>query len=73
MDHPIKQDHARFRKIVKGRIRDNLRKYISEGEMIAPKGNGQFKIPLPQIDIPRFKFGDNKGGGTGQGEGQQPT
>lgn len=70
MDHPIKRDHARFRKIVKGRVRDNLRKYVSAGEMPIPKGNGQFKIPMPSIDIPRFKFGGPQEGGTGQGEGK---
>lgn len=69
MDHPIKRDHARFRKIVKGKIRDNLRKYISQGEMIVPKGEDQFVVPVPQIEIPRFKFGDRSGGGVGQGEG----
>jgi uncharacterized protein len=71
MDHPIKRDHYRFRKIVKGKVRDNLKRFVSEGEMLAPKGDGVFKIPLPQIDIPRFKFGDNKGGGTGQGQGEK--
>ena len=69
MDHPIKRDHNRFKKIVKGKIKENLRKYVSQGEMISPKGNGKFKIPMPQIEIPRFKFGDSQGG-TGQGDGQ---
>ncbi|GAB4020399.1 MAG: DUF444 family protein [Bdellovibrio sp.] len=71
MDHPIKRDHARFRKIVKGKIRDNLRKYVSGGEMPVPKGDGTFKIPMPQIETPRFKFGEKSQGGIGQGDGQQ--
>lgn len=70
MDHPIKRDHARFRKIVKGKVRDNLRKYVSHGEMPIPKGDGSFKIPMPQIETPRFKFGQRQQGGMGQGEGQ---
>lgn len=70
MDHPIKRDHARFRKIVKGKVRDNLKKYVSHGEMPIAKGNGQFKIPMPQIETPRFRFGDKSQGGTGQGNGQ---
>lgn len=69
MDHPIKRDHARFRKIVKGKIRQNLRKYISKGEMPFTKGDGIFRIPMPSIEIPRFRFGDQQGG-TGQGKGQ---
>lgn len=71
MDHPIKRDHARFRKIIKGRIRDNLRKYVSHGSQIVPKGTDKFTVPMPSIDIPRFKFGDKSEGGTGQGEGGQ--
>ena len=70
MDHPIKRDHARFRRIVKGKIRDNLRRYVSQGQQIVPKGNDSFKVPMPSIDIPRFKFGDKSEGGTGQGQGE---
>ena len=34
MSLKIDQDHSRFRNIVRGRIRKNLRDYISSGEMI---------------------------------------
>ena len=34
MSLKIDQDHSRFRQIVKGKIRDNLKKYISSGELI---------------------------------------
>ncbi len=71
MDHPIKRDHSRFRKIVKGKIRDNLKKYVSKGEMPHPKGDGTYKIPMPSIDTPRFKFGDKNQGGMGQGQGKE--
>lgn len=70
MDHPIKRDHSRFRKIVKGKVRENLRKYVSSGQQIIPKGNDKFTIPMPSIDIPKFRFGDKSQGGSGQGEGQ---
>jgi len=71
MDHPIKRDLARFKKIVKGKIRENLRKYLSQGEQIIPKGKDRFSIPMPSIETPRFRFGDKSQGGTGQGEGQE--
>jgi len=71
VDHPVKRDLARFKKIVKGKVRDGLRRYISQGQQLVPKGNQVYKIPLPSIDIPRFKFGDKSQGGTGQGEGGQ--
>ena len=70
MGHPIKRDHARFRKVVKGKVRDNLRKYVSSGEMPHPKGNGAYKIPMPHVETPRFKFGERQQGGLGQGEGK---
>lgn len=70
MDHPIKRDHNRFKKIIKGKVRDNLRKYVSKGEMPIPKGDGKFKIPMPSINTPRFRFGDKDQGGMGQGKGE---
>jgi uncharacterized sporulation protein YeaH/YhbH (DUF444 family) len=66
----IKRDHNRFRDIVRGKIRGNLKKFISHGEMITRRGSDRVSIPVPQIDLPRFTFGSNKGQGVGQGEGK---
>lgn len=70
MSLKIDQDHTRFRGIVRGKIRKNLRKYISQGEMMGKQGKDVVSIPIPQIDIPRFRFADKQQGGVGQGEGQ---
>ncbi len=69
MSLKIDQDHSRFRAIVRGKIRENLRRYISQGEMMGRKGKDLVSIPIPQIDIPRFRYGDKQQGGTGQGNG----
>lgn len=66
----IDPDHRRFRDIVRGKIKQNLRKYISNGELIGRKGKDMVSIPLPQIQIPRFRFGSKGQGGVGQGQGQ---
>jgi hypothetical protein len=66
----IDNDYNRFRQIIKGKIKENLRKYISNGEMVGRHGKDLVSIPLPQIDIPKFRFGDNGRGGASQGEGQ---
>jgi hypothetical protein len=65
----VDQDHSRFRAIVRGKIRKNLRKYISQGELIGKQGTDLVSIPIPQIDVPRFRFNDRQGGGVGQGDG----
>ncbi len=70
MSQRIDLDHGRFRQIIRGKIKANLRKYISQGEMIARKGKDTVSIPLPQVELPRFKWGDKQGGGVGQGDGQ---
>ena len=70
MIYNIKRDHARFRQIVKGKIKQDLKKYVTNGEMIGRKGKDMVTIPLPQIEIPRFRFGDKEQGGTGQGDGK---
>jgi hypothetical protein len=69
----IKQDHNRFKQIVRGRIKSNLRKYLQKGEMIGKKGKDLITIPVPTIDIPRFRFGHKQQGGVGQGEGEAGT
>ena len=69
MSLKIDQDHSRFRAIVRGKIRQNLRRYISQGELIGRKGKELVSIPIPQIDIPRFIYGDKQKGGVGQGKG----
>lgn len=69
MSLKIDRDHSRFRQIVRGKIRKNLRRYISQGEMMGRKGKDIVSIPIPQIDIPRFIFGDKQKGGVGQGDG----
>src|SRR5437899_3670582 len=66
----IDQDHRRFRDIVRGKIKQNLRKYITQGEMLGKKGKEVVSIPLPQIDIPHFRFGSKQTGGVGQGDGE---
>src|SRR6188474_649622 len=65
----IEADRARFRQIVRGRIRSDLRRYLSTGELIGRAGDRTVSIPLPQIELPRFTFGQNpKGGSAGEGE-----
>jgi sporulation protein YhbH len=66
----IERDQRRFKEIVRGKIRDNLRKYITHGEMLGRKGRDLVSIPVPQLDVPRFRFGDNGSGGVGQGDGE---
>ena len=69
MGQKIERDHQRFRKIVRGKVKSNLQKYISRGEMIGKKGKDLVSIPLPSIDIPQFRYGQKGSGGAGQGDG----
>jgi sporulation protein YhbH len=70
----IERDHSRFRQIVRGKIKKELRKYMTQGELIGKKGKDLVSIPLPSIDIPHFRFGKNQGGvGSGEGEVGDPV
>lgn len=66
----IREDQSRFRDIIRGKIKENFKKYVTHGEMIGKRENDFVKIPIPSIDIPRFKYGPKQGGGVGQGQGQ---
>ena len=70
MINKIEQDHQRFRQIVRGRIRRDLRRFISRGEMIGQEGGKAVSIPVHDIDLPTFRYGDNSGG-VGMGEGEE--
>ncbi len=69
----IDQDHNRFRQIVRGRIKRDLKKYISNGELIGRRGRDLISIPLPQVRIPQFVYGPKQTGGVGQGDGEVGT
>lgn len=70
MINKIEQDHQRFRQIVRGRIRKELRKFLSRGELIGREGRRFVSIPVHDIDIPTFRYGDNSGG-VGMGDGDE--
>jgi uncharacterized protein len=71
MTRAIDRDQQRFKEIVRGKIRGDLRKYISHGEMIGRKGRELVSIPVPNIDIPHFRHGQKGSGGVGQGNGEE--
>jgi uncharacterized sporulation protein YeaH/YhbH (DUF444 family) len=66
----IEKDHQRFRQIVKGKIRDDLRKFLTRGELMGKEGKNLISIPVRGIDLPHFRYGDNNDSGVGQGDGQ---
>ena len=67
----INRDVERFKQIVRGKVKKDLRKYMSKQEIIGNKGGKTISIPLPRIALPRFKYASD-GGGIGQGNSNQP-
>ena len=59
----IIEDHRRFKDIVRGRIKQNFKKYVTHGEMVGRQEKDLVKIPIPSIDIPRFRYGPKQQGG----------
>ena len=45
----IREDHSRFRDIVRGRIKHNFKKYVTHGEMIAKSDNDDVIMPIRTI------------------------
>jgi len=43
---------------------------MSQGEILVRKGKDVVSVPIPQIEIPRFRYGKRQGVGVGQGEGE---
>jgi uncharacterized sporulation protein YeaH/YhbH (DUF444 family) len=66
----IDRDLQRFRKIVRGHIKKDLRKYMSTGELVGKKGKNLVSIPIRQIELPTFRHETRKKEGVGQGDGE---
>src|SRR5437764_6106408 len=73
MGQKIERDSQRFHKPVRAKVKSNLSKYISRGEMIGKKGRDLVSIPLPSIEVPQFKFGRKGSGGVASGDGNVGT
>jgi uncharacterized protein len=69
MASSIEHDSARYRDIIKGRVRKELKQYISHSEMLGRKGKNLVSIPIPRIEIPHFRFDPGGSEGVGQGDG----
>jgi uncharacterized sporulation protein YeaH/YhbH (DUF444 family) len=65
----IERDRRRFEEIVRGRIKKDLARHLTHGEMIGRQGKELVSIPVPRIELPRFRYGRREQGGVGQGEG----
>uniref|UniRef100_A0A7C4QPT2 DUF444 family protein n=1 Tax=Schlesneria paludicola TaxID=360056 RepID=A0A7C4QPT2_9PLAN len=70
MTRAIDRDVQRFKEIVRGKVRQNLKKYITHGEVLGKQGREIVSIPVPNLDIPRFRHGQKGSGGVGQGDGE---
>lgn len=69
----IERDRKRFDDIVRGRIKEDLKRHITRSELIGKKGSDFVSIPVPQIELPRFRYGSRERGGVGQGDGDEGT
>ena len=67
----IDSDYRRFREIVKGHVRKNLKQYIVNGELIGKEGKDYVRVPLPYINLPKFIYNDSENAGIGQGDGEE--
>ena len=64
----IESDVNRFRQIVRGRVREELKKHLGHTELFGRQGGRVVSIPVPHLDLPHFVH-DTGGKGVGQGEG----
>jgi uncharacterized sporulation protein YeaH/YhbH (DUF444 family) len=61
-------DLGRFKNIVKGKVRQDMKRFVSSNNFNASVAGKIIKVPLSDIDLPKFSFGQNGGAGSGPGE-----
>ena len=64
----MQSDLSRFRDIVRGRVREELRKHLGQQELFGKRGREIVSIPIPHLELPHFAH-DFGGRGVGQGDG----
>ena len=64
-------DYDRFQKIVKGKAREDLKRFISPDKMNIVKGGKIVQLPMPRIVLPKFTRGTQDEGGVGSGKGEE--
>jgi len=67
----IKSDHARYKEIIRNKVRQNLRYYISNHDLMGRQGKDKVVIPIRGINLPHFRYNQRQSGGVGQGEGDE--
>ncbi len=65
----IRSDVNRFRQIVRGRVREELRKHLGHQELIGRQGKHVVSIPIPHLELPRLVHDTGQGVGQGDGDG----
>lgn len=66
----IVEDHKKFRDIISGKVREDLKKRISSGNMFRNRGkNGKISITIPKINLPFIQYGKPEEG-VGRGDGK---
>ncbi len=63
----IQSDASRFRKIVRGKVREELKRHLGHHELFGREGKHVVSIPVPHLELPRFVH-DPGGKGVGQGD-----
>jgi len=71
MGQKIEKDLSRFQKKKKAVVKSNLKNLIKEDAIIVKQGKKYVSIPITKLNIPHFKFGENRSG-EGKGAGQGP-
>jgi hypothetical protein len=70
MPKRIRKDVERYKRIVRGEIRRNLKELIESGEIVGQRGRDIVKIPVKSIRIPEFRYDPRDAGGLGAGDGE---
>src|SRR3989338_7445829 len=68
----ITGDQRRFREKIKQLHREGLEKYFNKETITLPRPGGKtISIPIENLELPRFIFGNDDESGVGQGQGEE--
>ena len=66
----IREDHRKYRNIIRDKVKNRLKEYIKTGKKIERRGKDLVVVDIPVIELPKFRYGNPIKDGIGAGPGE---
>jgi uncharacterized protein len=63
----IREDHKQYHDLIRDKVRSRVKDHIKTGQKVKRRGKDTIVIDIPVIELPQFRYDDNRDEGIGNG------